>query len=93
MVGFAKESVTLKFTDEDIELVYKNLDNKIVNKYLALIKEVEGEALKDPESTSKTLTNASTFLGKTLQDTEKMYTRGLDDLNAALGKLKKLLGN
>jgi uncharacterized protein YicC (UPF0701 family) len=93
VVGFARESVNLKFTHEDIDQIYQNLDNPTVNKYLALIKEAEGEALKDPESASKTLAGASTFLEKTIKDTEKLYTRGLDDIDTALMKLKKLLGN
>ncbi len=47
VINFARESVNLTFTADDIEKVYKNLDNSIVCKYLELIKEAEGEALKD----------------------------------------------
>lgn len=49
----------------------------MVCKYLALITQAQGQALKDKESASKTLSNARIFIDKTLIDTEKMYNRGL----------------
>jgi hypothetical protein len=77
VISFAKESVNLQFTSSDILQVYQQLDNPTVCKYLALIREAEGEALKDPESASATLKNASIFLDKTLTDTDKMLMRGM----------------
>lgn len=91
VVKLAKESVDLKFTRADVAQVYETLDNPTVCKYLALIQKAEGQALKDAEAASKTLTNASLFLDKTFADTEKMWTRGMDDVNGALSKLQKLL--
>ena len=71
--------------------VYDKLDNATVCKYLSLIQKAEGQALKDAEAASKTLNNAAIFLDKTIADTEKLWTRGLDDINGALNKLQKLL--
>ena len=72
-------------------IVYDKLDNTTVCKYLSLIQKAEGQALKDAEAASKTLINAAIFLDKTIADTEKLWTRGLDDINGALSKLQKLL--
>ena len=67
----------MQFTKEDIQEVYINLDDKTVCKYLALVREAEGQALKDPQSADVTLKKAHQFIDKTIADTQKMAMRGL----------------
>jgi hypothetical protein len=76
VVGFARESVNLKFTHEDIDQIYQNLDNPTVNKYLALIKEAEGEAFERSGICLEDIGRRQYFLGEDHQrHRETVYAR------------------
>ena len=68
-----------------------NLDDQTVCKYLTLIRQAERQALKDPESAANTFKKAHSFIDKTINDTNKMMFRGLEDVNMAIEKLRKLI--
>ena len=86
-MGVTKESVNLNFTPEDINEVYQFLDNSIVCKYLNLIRDAEGEALKDSSSAEVTLTKARNFLDKTIQNTNKICFNSFGEIYESLNKL------
>lgn len=86
-----KESINLDFTQADIEDLYADLTNSNVCEYLSFIREAENQNFKNVENAEKTLKLAENNFIKQLQESEKIYLKGVEEVNKGISKLKMLI--